>query len=140
MTRVSVFSSPYLLGFDGLERMLDRAAKTSGDGYPPCNIERLDQAEGESERLRITLAVAGFNRDDIDITMEESQLTIHGRQREEPGKSYLHRGIAARQFVRTFVLADGMEVRSARLENGLLAIALERQEPKRLIQRIEIGG
>lgn len=140
MTRVSVFSSPYLLGFDGLERMLDRAAKTSGDGYPPCNIERLDQAEGESERLRITLAVAGFNRDDIDITMEESQLTIRGRQREEPGKSYLHRGIAARQFVRTFVLADGMEVRSARLENGLLAIALERQEPKRLIQRIEIGG
>ena len=140
MTRVSVFSSPYLLGFDGLERMLDRAAKTSGDGYPPCNIERLDQAEGETERLRITLAVAGFNRDDIDITMEESQLTIRGRQCEEPGKSYLHRGIAARQFVRTFVLADGMEVRSARLENGLLAIALERQEPKRLIQRIEIGG
>jgi HSP20 family molecular chaperone IbpA len=140
MTRVSVFSSPYLLGFDSLERLLDRAVKTSGDGYPPYNIERLEQAEGEAERLRITLAVAGFNRDDIDITVEESQLTIRGRQREEEGKSYLHRGIAARQFVRSFVLADGMEVRSARLENGLLAIGLERPEPKRLVRRIEIGG
>jgi len=140
MTRLSVFSSPYLLGFDDLERLLDRAAKTSGDGYPPYNIERLPREEGEAERLRITLAVAGFNRDDIDITVEESQLSIRGRQKEDDSKSYLHRGIAARQFARTFVLADGMEVTGARLENGLLIVSLERPEPRRMVRRIEIGG
>ena len=140
MTRLSVFSSPYLLGFDDLERLLDRAAKTSGDGYPPYNIERLPREEGEGERLRITLAVAGFNRDDIDITVEESQLSIRGRQKEDDSKSYLHRGIAARQFARTFVLADGMEVTGARLENGLLIVSLERPEPRRMVRRIEIGG
>lgn len=140
MTRVSMFSSPYLLGFDSLERLLDRAAKTSGDGYPPYNIERLERVEGETERLRITLAVAGFNRDELDVTVEESQLSIRGRQKDDDAKAYLHRGIAARQFSRTFVLADGMEVSSARLENGLLIINLERPEPKRLVRRIEIGG
>lgn len=140
MTRVSMFSSPLLLGFDELERMLDRASKTSGDGYPPYNIERLPHAEGEAERLRITLAVAGFGRDEIDITVEESQLVIRGRQKEDEDRAYLHRGIAARQFQRTFVLADGMEVRGARLSNGLLEIGLERPEPKRLVRRIEIGG
>ena len=140
MTRVSVFSSPYLLGFDDLERLLDRATKTSGDGYPPYNIERLPREEGEAERLRITLAVAGFNRDEIDVTVEENQLSIRGRQREDDSKSYLHRGIAARQFARTFVLADGMDVTGARLENGLLMINLERPEPRRMVRRIEIGG
>jgi HSP20 family molecular chaperone IbpA len=140
MTRLSVFSSPLLLGFDELERMLERAVKSSGDGYPPYNIERLPRAEGEAERLRITLAVAGFDRDELDITIEENQLVIRGRQREDEGKSYLHRGIAARQFQRAFVLADGMEVRAARLANGLLEIGLERVEPKRTVRRVEIGG
>ena len=140
MTRLSVFSSPLLLGFDELERMLDRASKTAGDGYPPYNIERLHKAEGEAERLRITLAVAGFARDEIDVTVEENQLVIRGRQKEEDGKAYLHRGIAARQFQRAFVLADGMEVTGARLDNGLLELHLERPEPRRVVRRIQIGG
>ncbi|MCX7351545.1 MAG: Hsp20 family protein [Alphaproteobacteria bacterium] len=140
MTRLSVFSSPLLLGFDEMERMLDRASKTAGDGYPPYNIERLTKAEGEAERLRITLAVAGFSRDEIDVTVEENQLVIRGRQKEEDGKAYLHRGIAARQFQRAFVLADGMEVTGARLDNGLLELHLERPEPRRVVRRIQIGG
>lgn len=140
MTRLSVFSSPLLLGFDELERMLDRASKTSGDGYPPYNIERLPKVEGEAERMRITLAVAGFGRDELDVTVEENQLIIRGRQKDEDGRSYLHRGIAARQFIRTFVLADGMEVAGARLANGLLEIHLERPEPRRVIRRIQIGS
>ena len=140
MTRMSLFSSPLLLGFDELERMLDRAAKSAGDGYPPYNIERLARAEGEAERLRITLAVAGFGRDELDITIEENQLVIRGRQRDDQDRAFLHRGIAARQFSRAFVLADGMEVRSARLADGLLEINLERPEPRRLVRRIEIGG
>lgn len=140
MSRLSVFSSPLLLGFDDLERLLDRATKLGGDGYPPYNIERLPRTEGEAERLRITLAVAGFGRDELDITLEENQLTIRGRQKEDDGRSYLHRGIAARQFTRTFVLADGMEVIGARLENGLLEINLERPEPRRVVRRIQIGG
>ncbi len=140
MSRVSLFSSPLLLGFDEVERLLDRASKTAGDGYPPYNIERFPRAEGEAERLRITLAVAGFDRDEIDITVEENQLVIRGRQKDDEGRDYLHRGIAARQFARAFVLADGMEVRGARLANGLLEIGLEKLEPKRLVRRIEIGG
>ena len=120
--------------------MLDRASKTAGDGYPPYNIERLPRAEGEAERLRITLAVAGFARDELDVTVEENQLVIRGRQKEEDGKAYLHRGIAARQFQRAFVLADGMEVTAARLEHGLLELQLERPEPRRVIRRIQIGG
>ena len=140
MSRVSVFSSPLLLGFDEIERMLDRASKTAGDAYPPYNIERLARADGESERLRITLAVAGFGRDEIDVMVEENQLSIRGRQRDDEDKAYLHRGIAARQFARTFVLADGMEVTGARLENGLLMINLERPEPRRTVRRIDIGG
>jgi len=140
MTRMSVFSSPLLLGFDEVERMLDRASKTAGDGYPPYNIERLPKADGEAERLRITLAVAGFARDELDVTVEENQLVIRGRQKEEDGKAYLHRGIAARQFQRAFVLADGMEVTGARLENGLLELHLERPEPRRVVRRIQIGG
>ena len=140
MTRLSVFSSPLLLGFDELERMLDRASKTAGDGYPPYNIERLHKAEGEAERLRITLAVAGFGRDELDLTVEENQLVIRGRQQEDDGKAFLHRGIAARQFTRAFVLADGMEVTGARLDNGLLELHLERPEPRRVVRRIQIGG
>lgn len=140
MTRIPMFTSPLMLGFDELERLLDRASKTAGDGYPPYNIERLPRAEGEAERLRITLAVAGFSRDEIDVTVEENQLVIRGRQKDDGDRAYLHRGIAARQFQRAFVLADGMEVRAARLNNGLLEIGLERPEPKRMVRRIEIGG
>src|SRR5206468_12650015 len=98
MSRMSLFSSPLMLGFDELERMLDQATKTAGDGYPPYNIEKLPRAEGEAERLRITLAVAGFDRDEIDITVEENQLVIRGRQTDDEARAYLHRGIAARQF------------------------------------------
>jgi len=140
MTRVSLFSSPLLLGFDELERLLDRAAKSNGEGYPPYNVERLAPQAGKGERLRITLAVAGFGRADLDVTVEENQLLIKGRQREENGRAYLHRGIAGRMFMRSFVLADGMEVKGASLENGLLSIDLERPEPERVIRKIEISG
>ena len=137
MSRVPSLSSPFLLGFDEIERVLDRVTKGS-DGYPPYNIERLVR-EGESpERLRITLAVAGFTRDQLDVSIEESQLVIRGRQQDDKSRQYLHRGIAARQFQRTFVLADGMEVLSADLKNGLLAIDLVRPEPERIVKTISI--
>ena len=135
MTRVMQFNSPFLLGFDGLERLLERAAKAS-DGYPPYNVEQLGGEKGEA--LRITLAVAGFSRDELSVTVEENQLVIRGRQLEDEERTYLHRGIAARQFQRSFVLADGMEVKGARLENGLLMIDLERPEPSRTVHTIEI--
>ncbi len=138
MSRVSVFSSPLLLGFEEIERLLDRAAKTSGDGYPPYNIERLAAENGSGEALRITLAVAGFSEDDMEITLEDNQLVIRGRQDDDDDRAYLHRGIAARQFQRAFVLADGIEVAGAELENGLLAIDLKRHEPERVIQKIDI--
>jgi HSP20 family molecular chaperone IbpA len=137
MTRITQFSSPLLLGFDALERTLERAAK-SGDGYPPYNIERLAPSE-RSERLRITLAVAGFSDNDLEVTLEDNQLVIRGRQSEDQDREYLHRGIAARQFQRAFVLADGMRVAGADLKNGLLAIDLERPEPEKLVRRINIA-
>ena len=138
MSRVPSLSSPFLLGFDEIERALDRVAKAA-DGYPPYNIERLAPDEKLPERLRITLAVAGFSRDELDVTVEENQLVIRGRQKDEDGKAYLHRGIAARQFQRTFVLADGIEVRGADLESGLLTIDLVRHVPDRMVRRVEIG-
>ena len=139
MTRLSLFSSPLLLGFEEVERLLDRAAKSPGDGYPPYNIERMLAKDGAaSERLRITIAVAGFSAEDIEITVEDKQLVIKGRQREESQKDYLHRGIAARQFARSFVMADGMEVGEATLRNGLLTIEVHRIEPERLVRRITI--
>jgi HSP20 family molecular chaperone IbpA len=137
MSRVPSLSSPFLLGFDEIERALDRVAKAS-DGYPPYNIERLAPANGEPERLRITLAVAGFTREQLDVTVEENQLLIRGRQQDDKTRTYLHRGIAARQFQRTFVLADGMEVLGADLKNGLLSIDLARPEPARLVKTISI--
>ena len=140
MTRVSQFSSPYLLGFDDLERILDRAAKSANDGYPPYNIERVARAENAPEKFRITLAVAGFARDELEITVEDNQLIIRGRQADDGSRAYLHRGIAARQFQRAFVVADGVEVKKAQLENGLLAIDLERPEPQRIVRKIEIRG
>jgi HSP20 family molecular chaperone IbpA len=137
MPRVPSLSSPFLLGFDEIERALDRVAKAA-DGYPPYNIERKAREDGWPERLRITLAVAGFARDELDVTVEESQLVIRGRQNDEQARQYLHRGIAARQFQRTFVLADGMEVLGADLKNGLLSIDLARPEPERVVKTIAI--
>jgi HSP20 family molecular chaperone IbpA len=138
MTRVPSLSSPFLLGFDEIERVLDRVAK-GADGYPPYNIERVAHSEGQPDRLRITLAVAGFTRDQLDVTIEESQLVIRGRQQDDKTRQYLHRGIAARQFQRTFVLAEGMEVLGADLKNGLLSVDLVRPEPERVVRSIAIS-
>jgi len=138
MSRLTSLQSPFLLGFDGLERALDRVAK-SADGYPPYNIERLAPIEGEPERLRITLAVAGFALDQIEVTLEKNELVIRGRpQSEQPDRVFLHRGIAARQFTRAFVLAEGMEVLGADLAMGLLVVDLVRPEPKASVRRIAI--
>ena len=129
---------------EDIERLIDRAGKGSADGYPPYNIERVAKdgsgQDGGVEALRITLAVAGFERDQLDITLEDKQLTVRGKQQDDKSRDYLYRGIAARQFTRTFVLADGIEVRSADLANGLLSIDLVRHEPERLVRRIEIGS
>ena len=138
MSRVPSLSSPFLLGFDEIERLLDRVTK-GADGYPPYNIERLARDADHPERLRITLAVAGFTRDQLDVCIEESQLVIRGRQQDDKTRQYLHRGIAARQFQRTFVLADGMEVLSADLKNGLLSIDLIRPQPERFVKSIAIN-
>lgn len=138
MSRVPSLSSPFLLGFDEIERLLDRVSKGS-EGYPPYNIERLARDAENPERLRITLAVAGFTSDQLDVTVEENQLVIRGRQQEDKSRHYLHRGIAARQFQRTFVLADGMEVQGADLKNGLLSIDLIRPQPDRIVKSIAIN-
>ena len=125
MTRLSVFNSPLFLGFDHFERIIDRVSKTAADGYPPYNIEQVDD-----NRLRITLAVAGFTAGGLEVSVEDNQLLIHGKQEDDPGRAYLHRGIAARQFQRSFVLAEGIEVTAATLDAGLLNIDLARPEPK----------
>jgi len=138
MSRVPSLSSPFLLGFDEIERALDRASKAA-DGYPPYNIERLPRDAENPERLRITLAVAGFTREQLDVTTEESQLVIRGRQQDDKSRQFLHRGIAARQFQRTFVLADGMDVLGADLKNGLLSIDLARPNPERVVKSIAIN-
>jgi HSP20 family molecular chaperone IbpA len=129
-----MFASPLFLGFDHLEQMLERASKTASDGYPPYNIEQL--APGS---LRITLAVAGFTMEDLQITQEDNQLVIRGRQAEDLGnRVFLHRGIASRQFQRAFVLAEGIEVRGAWLDNGLLHIDLSRPQPEARVRQIPI--
>lgn len=138
MTKLTLGTHPFLLGFEQLERLVEHTAKTGNDGYPPYNIEQTSRSS-----YRITLAVAGFRQDDLEITVEDRQLVVRGRQPEEPGERvYLHRGIAGRQFQRSFVLADGVEVRGAAMENGLLHIDLRRAEPETVLQRIEItsGG
>lgn len=140
MTRMTMLSNPLLLGFEEIERLIDRAGKGSSDGYPPYNIERISKDGDRAELLRITLAVAGFTRDQLDITLEDNQLMVRGKQQDDKTREFLYRGIAARQFARTFVLADGIEVRSADLSNGLLSIDLHRLEPERLVRRIEIGA
>lgn len=135
MTRFSQFNSPFLLGFDQLERVLDRVAKSGNDAYPPYNIEQVDE-----DRLRITLAVAGFGEDELAVTIEDNQLVIRGKQAEDAERTFLHRGIAARQFQRAFVLADGIEVLQAQLENGLLSIELQRPRPASSVKRVAING
>jgi HSP20 family molecular chaperone IbpA len=137
MSRVPSLSSPFLIGFDQIERALDRVAKTA-DGYPPYNIERLARDDRNPERLRITLAVAGFTLDQLEAVVEEKELVIRGRQQDDKSRHYLHRGIAARQFQRTFVLADGMEVLGADLKHGLLSIDLARPQPERMTRAISI--
>ncbi|MGH6976034.1 MAG: Hsp20 family protein [Stellaceae bacterium] len=135
MARLSVFNSPLLLGFDQFERALDRVTKATADGYPPYNVEQ----RGENA-LRITLAVAGFTMDDLTVQIEENQLVIRGKQDDDKDRIYLHRGIAARQFQRSFVLADGIEVAGAWLENGLLHVDLARHATEQRVKRVEIRG
>jgi HSP20 family molecular chaperone IbpA len=138
MVRMTALTSPLLLGFDDLERALERVSKAGSDGYPPYNIERIAPDEGEPEKLRITVAVAGFSDDEIEVTVEENQLSIRGRQREDKAREYLYRGIAARQFQRGFLLADGMQVKTAELERGLLSVDLVRPQPERMVRTIKI--
>jgi HSP20 family molecular chaperone IbpA len=133
MSRLSLFNSPLLLGFDHFERALDRVSKISSDGYPPYNIEQLGE-----HALRITLAVAGFTMSDLAITVEDNQLVVRGKQTDDTERIYLHRGIAARQFQRSFVLAEGIEVSGAWLDNGLLNIDLVRPEIESRVRTVEI--
>lgn len=133
-TRLSLFNSPFLLGFDQFERTLDRIAKSANEGYPPYNIEQIGD-----DRLRITLAVAGFTSDDLQVQMEDNQLVIRGKQNDDKSRLYLHRGIAARQFQRSFVLAEGIEVIGAKLDNGLLHVDLHRPLPEPKVRTIRIN-
>jgi HSP20 family molecular chaperone IbpA len=137
---MSIFNSPLLLGFDHFERVLDRASKASAEGYPPYNIEQIGE-----HNLRITLAVAGFSMDDLAVSLEDNQLVVRGQMEDRPGSSadgeeaiFLHRGIASRHFQRSFVLAEGIEVRGASLDNGLLYVSLERLVPEPEIRTIKI--
>lgn len=135
MTKLSLGSHPFLLGFDQLERLVERTAKSGNEGYPPFNIEQTSE-----NSFRITLAVAGFAEDDLSITVEDRQLVIRGRQSDDSdGRVFLHRGIAARQFQRAFVLAEGVEVGDASMENGLLHVDLKRAVPDKIIQTIRIN-
>src|SRR5215467_11547687 len=133
MTRLSMFNSPLLLGFDHFERTLDRVSKISSDGYPPYNVEQLAE-----NALRITLAVAGFQMSELSITVEDNQLVVRGKQADDSQRVYLHRGIAARQFQRSFVLAEGIEVSGAWLDNGLLHVNLIRPEVESRVRTVEI--
>ncbi|WP_417259476.1 Hsp20 family protein [Celeribacter sp.] len=134
MTKVTFATHPFLLGFDQLERLVERTAKADTGGYPPYNIEQTTD-----NAFRITLAVAGFSEDDLAITVEDRQLVVRGRQSDEAeGRVFLHRGIAARQFQRSFVLAEGVDVAGAHMENGLLHVDLTRCEPERVVQTIQI--
>ncbi len=133
MTRMSLFNSPLLLGFDHFERTLDQLAKASGDGYPPYNIEQIGE-----DQLRISIAVAGFSQDDLSVTVEDNQLVVRGKRVDDDDRVYLHRGIAARQFQRAFVLADGIDIRAANLDNGLLNIDLLRPRIETTVRKVEI--
>jgi len=135
MNRTVLFDSPFLLGFEHTRNLIERAAKAAADSYPPYNVEGR-----EDGGVRITLAVAGFSADQLEVQVEGEQLTVTGRKGEagEDGRDFLHRGIAARGFIRTFVLADGMEVEGATLEHGLLHVNVARPEPEKAVQRIPI--
>ena len=132
-TRLSLFDSPLFLGFDHFEETFNRMRKSGSEGYPPYNIEQTHE-----NGLRISLAVAGFTMDDLDVEIEQNQLTIRGKQEDDENRLYLHRGIAARQFQRSFVLADGIKILGAWMDNGLLHIDMEREEPQSNAQKIEI--
>ena len=136
MTRVSVFSAPFLLGFDSFEARVDRLAK-SADGYPPYNIERTVDDQG-TELFVVSIAVAGFGAHELEVMVEDNQIVVRGKQKDEPGREFLHRGIAARQFQRAFLLAEGMMVNDATLGHGMLVIAIERPQPPKIARRIEI--
>ena len=136
MTRVSVFSAPFLLGFDSFEERVDRLAK-SADGYPPYNIERTVDAQS-TEHFVVSIAVAGFGAHELEVLAEDSQIIVRGKQKDEPGREFLHRGIAARQFQRSFLLADGMMVLDATLGHGMLVITIERPQAPKNARRIEI--
>jgi HSP20 family molecular chaperone IbpA len=136
MSRISLFSAPFLLGFDGFEERLDRLSK-SADSYPPYNIERRQRTDG-SEEFLISVAVAGFAPGELDVVAEDNQLSVRGRQKEEDGRQFLHRGIATRQFQRTFLLADGMIPGEAVLKDGMLIITVLRPKVEKLARRIEI--
>lgn len=141
MTRF--FNSPFLLGFENLEKLLERTARSAGEGYPPYNIETVPgDSVGTDGGIAITLAVAGFSKEELAVTVEDHQLVIRGRQQEPEDKKFLHRGIAARQFLRAFVLAEGIEVKSAALQNGLLRIDLVRRQiqPGVCVVEIQSGG
>ncbi len=138
MTRSLLFDSPFLLGFDHMRELVDRASRAASEGYPPYNVE-----ETGDGRLRISLAVAGFSPDQLQVTVEDNQLVVAGRRdgeapRETGERAYLHRGIAARGFIRNFVLAEGMEIEGAALEHGLLHIDVTRRQPEKLVKRIPI--
>lgn len=135
MSLKSHFDSPFLLGFDQIERVLDRVSRSANEGYPPYNIERLSE-----NTLRITLAVAGFTDDSLSVTVEDNQLVIRGQKPDDSDREYLHRGIATRQFQRAFVLADGIEVKAADLDNGLLSIDLEQPPIETIIRKIDISS
>ena len=136
MSRISVFSAPFLLGFDSFEERIDRLAK-SADGYPPYNIERTIDAEG-TERFLISIAVAGFGASELEVLAEDNQIVVRGKPKDEPGREFLHRGIAARQFQRSFILADGMIVKDATLGHGMLVVAVERPRTPKIARRIDI--
>jgi HSP20 family molecular chaperone IbpA len=136
MTRVSMFSAPFLLGFDAYEERIDRLSRAA-DGYPPYNIERSVEDDG-TERFLISIAVAGFALGELDVVWEENQLVVRGRQKDDPTRQFLHRGIAARQFQRSFLLADGVEVKDAALEHGMLVISVERPKLERPARHITI--
>jgi HSP20 family molecular chaperone IbpA len=137
MTRITTLTSPLLLGFEEIERMVEKITRTSGDGYPPYNIEKID--ENGFLKLRITLAVAGFTLEELDVSIEDNQLMIQGRQIPDTQREFLHRGIAARQFQKKFILANGIEIEGAELKNGLLSIDLIRPEPKTTVRQIKIN-
>ena len=136
MSRVSLFSAPFLLGFDSYEERIDRLSR-GADGYPPYNIERTVETDG-TERFLISIAVAGFGQADLELTQEDNQLVVRGRQKDDPDRQFLHRGIAARQFQRSFLLADGVEVQDALLRHGMLVISVVRPKADKIARRIEI--